>query len=283
MVLSAHMDYLSVTVPYDHPIMPDVARSKFIESKPANGYTLAGTNEYGVRVMSNPDRRDMGTHVIMSGSTLATLHEMVANPVSLLSWYLETGGKVSRVDVAIDIIDEPFDINAIAAAYAAGDITTKARKGINVKGMTDDGHTLYVGSLKARKKLLRVYDKHAEDKLKALSERHKRVEFEIHGKPATAMSRDMVKAQNFGTFARSVVSGYVDFPTVPDWQRVFSGSEPIGYGSGTHDTQSGTVKWLMESVTKALAREIALDSNLFSRFIEQTHIELRRLNAVEGI
>lgn len=282
-MLSSHVDYLAVTLPYSHPVMPEIARSKFIESKPANGYTLAGTNEFGVRVMSNPDRRDMGTHVIMSGSTLATLHDMVINPVAILKWYLETGAKVSRIDIAIDIIDEPFDIQAIAAAYAAGEIETKARRGTNVQSMTDNGHTLYVGSLKARKKLLRVYDKHAENALKALSERHKRVEFEIHGKPATQMSRDMVKTQNFGSFARSVVSGYADFPTVPDWQRVFAGSDPIGYSSGTHDTQSGTVKWLMESVTKALARQVALDSGLFARFIEQTHIELGKIGAVERV
>lgn len=283
-MLATGLDYVSVTVRDRSKVLPEILRDMpYVEGKPRYGYTEARRYQIGTMVYSNADRYDMGVHVVYSGSVLATISEMFTDPLDVLAYHVKNNATVSRIDVRMDIVDEEFSIEELAEAYQRGEIETLARRGTNVQGMTDAGHTLYVGSLKKRKKLLRVYDKFAQSPLSAIAERHKRIELEVHGKPATMLAADIVSAADTASAIRGAIKGYAHFPTVEAWARIFADDSAITYGSYTHVQSNSTQKWLLDQCIPALAKELKMDSGFMTRFMEALTKELYDIGAIESL
>lgn len=106
---------------------------------------------------------DMGVHVIMSGEAI---RQMRADILSLLEWVLHEGGKVSRIDLALDDVTGNLTLSRVKRAVRSGAVSCRAKeyrqmKKGNLSTGNVTGETFYFGSAQSRTQY-RIYDKAAE-------------------------------------------------------------------------------------------------------------------------
>jgi len=127
---------------------------------PRNGYTTARASNVGVQFHSNPDRPEMGVHVIVAGSSLRMLEDLGTSTRKLLQIAISVHAKVSRIDLAKDAKNEGISLPHIYLACERRERTGTAQK-INERRDPDGGHTIYVGSWHSDN-FVRLYNKSAE-------------------------------------------------------------------------------------------------------------------------
>lgn len=105
---------------------------------------------------------------------------------ALLAFVVNNAGRFTRLDVAIDILDNAAaNSETLARAAESGHMTTHARTWSVLRGVRDgiQGTTLYIGNRQSDK-FLRVYNKAAEQGIDAL---WTRIELECKGDYARAL------------------------------------------------------------------------------------------------
>jgi len=215
------------------------------------GYTVGKKYVDGRIELHNPDRPDMGVHIIYSGDVLRVLDEVgVTSGMELAVWHIASGNRPARVDVAIDVYDYRLQVSELSEMFDSKRVVTNTRSGRFVRGLRETGDTLYIGGRKA-KKMVRVYDKAKEQRIKG---DWKRIELQARG----AMAASVIKAVNNSGSQQDgiagVIRGFVDFPESPTWGAIF----------GTKDMKlerpergvSNRERWIIEQVLPALANHL---------------------------
>ena len=165
------------------------------------GYDLGARHITGVKKLKSSTREDMGIHVIYSGTSLRRIEEHYKmDLVDLLRFHRLKGDKVARLDVAIDLINTGVAVDDFVRDYHEKRVRTLTKQGTVIKGLDSDDYTFYIGSRKARKKLLRIYNKAAEQKIEG---DWIRVELQVMGKPATNLADILVKSDNVGRVSKA--------------------------------------------------------------------------------
>src|SRR5574338_1232706 len=166
------IDWLSYTLPWNSPrikrLSPEVSieviaerASGMIErwyaEKPMHGYRwqVVSVEKPGLRVMISPRNHEMGVHVQFAGSALTS-----ENVTDRLKYALESGGKVTRIDLAVDVA-QAWDIQELYEVAKTGGAKTRTKKFALIT--STEGTTCYVGS-RTSEKFLRIYDKGAQTK-----------------------------------------------------------------------------------------------------------------------
>lgn len=261
MNVSAFIDWISVThkgtgdkgspVPYGLPTFKT-------PEKAHNGYTVGFKYKTGVIEMYNPSRPSMGIHVIYSGKVLHHIQETYnVSRNEVLQFHTTLNGRVARIDYAVDIRNAGIDLNQLWYELENKNAITKSGHTRTQSG-GNKGTTLYVGSRKTRKKMLRVYDKAKEQK--DFASDYVRVELETRQDVARNSTRYY---QDNGYSAMSIlqmVRGFCDFPSYAAWNRCFM-DEPSSIPVGDKSI-GNTEKWLLEQVSPALAR-VLIDNPQF--------------------
>jgi len=206
-MISSCIDWLSVT------FKPQEQAAKFLmkidclgeskEDKPLHGYDSALKYTSGIVAMWCQQRDDMGCHVVLSGKTLETLALAGISTRTLLESAIELHGKISRLDLAIDAIDENVAPDDIYVAAKRG-LTKGTARNVERRESIDGGITVYIGSRESDK-FARLYDKGVESKT---GTDWKRLEIELKGDVAKQYGR-MVAMQpesSIATFAWSTAS-----------------------------------------------------------------------------
>lgn len=233
------------------------------------GYDNAYRHTTGVLMLKSSKREDMGTHIVHSGKALSRINERwQRNALSLLEFYVNNGASIARVDIAVDIYNSGMDIASLAKQLKSKKCVTRSKSGLFIESMDGQGDTLYVGSIKKRKKLLRIYDKGAES---GVGGDWIRVEYEVHGKPATQASIEIIESIDRADTMIRIVKGYADFPDDKIWDEIFGGVAPVYLGSQT-SSDGDTEDWLMNTVAKVVGRRVALDDTFLSRFMERVAV-----------
>lgn len=204
--ISSCIDWLSMT--YN----PKINAGKFIvtiegygdnsEVKPQYGYDTAVKYTCGMVVMWSQARHDMGTHIVLSGSTLEALTLAGNNVRTMLKRAIELKAKVTRLDIAIDARDCEIDI---AEVYkAAQDAKSQGSvQSINLISGVDGGATLYLGSRQSDK-FARLYDKGVQTKDGG---DWKRLELELKGDVAKQYARVIAMTDSsIASFVWSIAS-----------------------------------------------------------------------------
>jgi len=243
----------------------------WVECKGKNGYTLGQKHATGVRVYKNNDRPDMGQHTVYSGKTLSKIEsDYKMRPIELLQYHMSEGHTVARLDLAIDFKGYETDVQDFVDALNNGNAVTRLRSATVVNSLTGGGQTLYIGSMKKRKNLIRIYDKGAENGTGA---DWVRVELQIMGKKATSTARDISDCDDFEGTVLSVIKSIVNFPTVTVWKKLMS--DQLEYSMKPVSKQIGdTEKWIMKQVLPALARTIVLDIDFWVQFKYSLQMEI---------
>ncbi len=263
------IDWISATAHKDmshlhytaHPALHDWENWDMVSG--VNGYTIGSKHESGTKVYMNLERPDMGKHIIYSGKTLQRIKKMYdIEKLDVLSHHIDNGHNISRLDIARDFFGSTPTVQEFQDAFLNGSVHTKLRTGTVVQNLTGHGHTFYMGSRKARKKLVRVYDKSAE---KGWDFPCTRVEVQLMGKPATKAGIAISRAVDKPSMMIACMRDVADFESVFEWNRAVIGSGNISIGT-EYEGVGDTRKWLEETVRLCLAKEAVLDWNWWVQY-----------------
>ena len=284
MDLSAGLDWISCTFPYDYPVrwrscVHPADTDKSVEGKARNGYQHATTYASGAVCMVNHDRPEMGWHVIYTARAIHQLHELSGVTQKQLLQHLSEGAKVSRLDVKLDVTDSGLKIEDLYHDAKAGKIETKSRTVGYVEsaktGQEIGASTCYVGSMKKRKKLLRVYDKGLQSSI--LGDL-KRFELELRSR-TTSNPVNRLKTANmddWGAIIGGLIKGFCYWPANPEIVEIFADLTAIKIGV-PQEPIGNTKLWLLNVCAPVLARQSVLDSSLFDEFWQRTAEEIKSL------
>jgi len=177
--------------------------------------------------------------------------------LSMLEWVLGEGGRVTRIDLAIDVFDQDIDIVALASTPRIKSAPGSCRKWNYFKGH-DGGCTAYIGSRKSEK-FLRIYDKAAEQGI--TDRKWTRFELEIKGDAAKVVAEQVaaLKEGEHALYIKGIMKAMFN-PDHPLYQEIISA--PAHIVTTNKDTDDNTLEWLMNSVAKTLAKTIERRSDV---------------------
>lgn len=110
------------------------------------------------------------------------------------------------------------------------------------------GYSQYAGKMASEVHVC-IYDKSAEQKEAGF---HVRVEIRFKGKKADKAAHLYLQLND----CRPIIRGFLDFPTWPEWNEVFS-LAPVTVEAEKH--QSNREKWLLTQVAAAIANQVMLE------------------------
>lgn len=249
---NGHLDWLSVTFSRDVDVTdllpPSLAGYGFGQPNPGTlGYRIMVRNELGATLLLEGTER-MGQHLILPASTLDEIRERQVSDQSLLRHLRAKEGRLSRLDVAVDILGSSLTRDTLVTAYEKGECKTLARAAIVIKDLHTPEGTFYIGK-RSSDRFFRAYDKGAQ---LGISEAWLRLELECKRVVSRALGETMVNNDNTRAVINKAISQFADFPTVPDYGLALADRNatipPIPR------KMTNTMRWLIEQVAPAAAR-----------------------------
>jgi hypothetical protein len=233
---------------------------------PQHGYKWGRLCKNGVCVFGNPDRHDMGVHVVFSGSALRRVEQSGTTCRSLVSEVIRLRGKVSRLDLAKDCHDGRINLGSIIKAGIDNRYVGTAQT-CNERTDNRGGKTLYIGSRQSDR-FARIYDKGVET---GTDENWLRYEFELKGDVAKQVARILSMNETnwdevFNTMAKKffyTVEGFYE-----DWLQ--GGSMP---GLPKIEKQTDREAWIFNQVIKAVSEHLAEHPD--SKAVEALYFAIR--------
>lgn len=221
---------------------------------PLHGYEdcWVSTDAGHARVMVSRPGHAMGVHVQLPGQALALL----GVPQSLATCR-EMEGKVTRIDIAVDVRGQS-DAADIYGALLSKSAVTRAAKHSLMVGNT--GKTVYVGS-RASERFLRVYDKAAQTETEG---NWTRIEMECKGRVARWVFGQVSAEGNKSV--GSLIKAFVACPTI-DWYDDALSREAMDIGKPQPKKMTDTRAWLLGTVAATLARETTDDADFLTEFL----------------
>lgn len=261
---SQQIDWLSMTFPIDtEELFPDGLPTEKHTTEAYNAYDIGEAYADGRQVFRHSTRKDMGIHVQMSGKCCAGLQSKL---VQIINHAWSRGAKVTRID---------FALNDYLSKIHAEDATEYIRKGAQVCRAKEypvrsdphkGGYSQYAGKMASEVHVC-IYDKSAEQGQAGF---HVRVEIRFKGKKADKATHTYLQLND----CRSIIRGFLDFPTWQGWNDVFS-QPPVTIPSEPH--RSNTVVWLLGQVARSMAGQIAMadgDLRIMDEFREAVNVYL---------
>lgn len=252
-----------------------------VPSVPARGYNRCREMDTGVRISTHTERREMGVHVQLSGAALRWYQEKSLSWKTILEWVKACGGRVSRIDLAIDIVDSGLKMSE----FTEGKLLPYKGKGRTPSyvpmGTESRGMSVYIGS-RSSEKFLRIYDKAKE--LGDYVGDYKRVELECKGTVAHACGFQFaeIPESECVEMARTLIRGTADF-SLPQWQAALYGRDV--YLSQPQGKARDTMGWLLKSAAPALAKEILKRPKhaILEEFLSVVERHIKRMSEVPRI
>lgn len=248
-------------------VLIDDFKKPYTIVRATNGYTNARKYASGAIVQWHPAQPAMGINCTYPAQSLAFAADNFGLSQDEILAELSQYGRISRIDVCLDINGMDIDIRDLYKQALSGKVKTRAKQFGYVEsaesGNEKGAATAYIGSMHKRKKLLRVYDK---GKQLNLDDFKIRFELEQHGELANKSAAILKKEPgNIASNIAGLIKGYADFTdTVAGF--AFNDATPIR-ASHPQYRKSDTAKWLIESVAKTLAREVNADYNVLDDFM----------------
>lgn len=215
------------------------------------GYPVVWEFEDGRLELNNPNSPRMGTHIIYSGSCLATIfYSNGITPLDVLQFYFNKA-TLARLDLCHDVFEQRLNFDQLIRQARRGKAVTRAKNVRRVKEVLGVGDTLYIGSETSDKRC-RIYDKAAEQELTWLQ--WTRVELQTRNDVARDVEL-VIQAHNYEVgVIPELIRGFIDFPDYDQWHSAFD-VPSIGI-TVPRSRQSSSREWLEKQCIGAIAREI---------------------------
>lgn len=227
--------------------LPQTLPSKFVETRAFNGYTVGSLYEDGRILMTNPERPEMGAHLLWTGDPC---DKIPMDQIELVAHLHNANFKFSRLDMAIDAVNFNLRPQQATEELKNGRCKTRAKKSPTNSDPRDKGYTQYVGK-KASEIFLKLYDKAEEMGIDA---DYCRVELSARHARADKAAWEIVHGTDF----RAMVVAFADFPAWREWKEIMD-ALPVKLPAERHET--ATEQWLLDACAPALARVIYFASN----------------------
>lgn len=220
------------------------------DATPRFGYSRATMDDNGVVIQWNPDRTDMGHHVIFSGSSLRNIFSKTeVQPRTLLRSVHDAGGSVSRLDLAKDCTGKTIDLQSVYKSLEQGDNRGNARTFGQIRS-NDNGHTIYIGSRQSER-FIRIYDKAAQEHIQGML--WTRLELETKGMVARALSAQLLVVDAWESTFDAVVQGMVLLPD-RTLMGAFFEQGVCKIGLPKIEKQTDRERWISDQVISAVAK-----------------------------
>lgn len=227
--------------------VPDILSQTAIEIKAFNRYSVGSLFDDGRTMLTNPNRPEMGTHIIWPGDACDLCP---IDPEELVTYLHLAKFKFTRIDMAIDVMDFNLKPQRATLEMKNGRIKTRASKSLENSDPRNPGYTQYVGTKKSEI-YLKLYDKAAEMGVDA---DHTRIELTIQGKRAPQAAAEIVRRTDY----RRMVVAFADFPKWKQWRQIMAVT-PVKLPSVRKP--SNTEQWLLDQCAPALAKVIYFSGN----------------------
>jgi hypothetical protein len=247
-VLSEKIDWIAYTqaIQVDWTF-PDYIEDKWKDIRCLAHFNKAQENPQGVRRYWHTENLKQGRYVVMDAAALDTLQEYQLDVLQSVNTPLK---KATRIDFALDILHSSFRPEMVQARLRRGEAVTHAQSAPTYNDQLLEGFTQYVGR-KSSETYTRVYDKAVEQ---GTPYAWIRVETVYQGSRAQPALRAFCE----GASARALIRSHVDFPNWRLWQDLLS------YGTvklHVPKKETRTREWLLTTVSKSIAKEIAMDED----------------------
>lgn len=226
---------------------PSYIESNWKPISPLRNYTNGEENKQGVKRFWNTVTSAQGRLVVLSGSALDAINE---EREDFYSFAANLDNKVTRVDYCLDIHGGKFNPMTVISHLRAKNVITHARTIPRIQDDWKGGFSQYVGT-KASATYTRIYDKAAEQHVTG---KWSRIETVYQDDRAEAS----LQAYLLHKSTRKLILAHVDFPKWKAWRRVMRGDKAKLIVT---PRQTATRRWLMEQVTKSIAKELLLDDD----------------------
>lgn len=272
MEVYSSIDWLSITAPHQRgTITPVQATERYIEKGGRMGYKVTYQYESGVMHLWSDDRPEV--HCIYSGKTLARMTGIMSGR-ELVQWHLDLGHRVTRIDTAIDAFDSRCEVTEFAKEWATGNVKTHARSGLFIsdpKG--ESGDTLYVGSIKKRRKLLRIYDKAKEQRVDK-----DWIRFEMQYGQGAARSASKTIADSPDSLGRVIMGqmrGFCEF-NHPVYQNIIENAESLKTPHDMPKGRTGREAWIWSQVVPALVKQEVDEPGYMGEIFREVYKRIER-------
>jgi len=246
--------------------LPQTLPSKFVETRAFNGYTVGSLYGDGRILMTNPERPEMGAHLLWQGQAC---DDCPIDHKKLVNHLLSANFSFSRIDMAIDCIGFNLRPERATEEIDQKRCKTRAKSAPRQDDAIKTGYTQYVGK-KTSEIFLKLYDKAAE---MGTDEDHTRVELTARHARADYAARQIVSGVDF----RQMVVAFADFPHWREWQEIM---DVVPVKLPAERPETNTERWLLDACAPALARVIYFASNteFYEKFKDAVMINLEQLS-----
>lgn len=273
MEIYCSIDWLSITTKHKRGVItPKSLTSSYLEKPGRLGYKVARVFENGITHLWSDDREEL--HAIYTGSTLEKVSQIMSIQ-RLVQWHNDLGHRVSRIDTAIDVMESKAQVTEFADLWAIGNVKSRAKSAILIsdpKNITGD--TFYVGSLKKRRKLLRIYDKAKEQ---AIDKDWLRFEMQYGAGAARSAAGQISETIDLSETIKGQTKGYCDF-SHKAWNEVFKDTSSIKVSHNMPSGVSNRLKWIYECVLPALTAQEVETPGLAALLARMVDDNLTRVN-----
>lgn len=264
---SQNVDWLEGTFKKGTPInLPTILSQNYIETKAFNGYTVGSLYEDKRILMHNPERPEMGAHILWNGEACGRCPMPL---IELIQYLAGVGFYFTRIDFAVDLINCNIDPAQATEEITNGDCKTRAHQFPFWADAKDKGYTQYIGK-KASEIYARIYDKAAE---MGVEQDHVRVELVVRQGRANYAARSLSSHTDY----RGLVLSFVNFEKWSEWGKAMDAPE---IKLPKEQKIGNTEKWLLDACAPALARIIFLSpkGDFFSKFTDEVERRLLELS-----
>ena len=170
--------------------------------------------QYGHITIFYDGTENMGCHVEMSGQGCREYENSSHSWRDLIAIIELDKGKLTRLDIAVDTVDDSLRLTQINYALRQGYIRTQFTKtrttesaDITADGLSNKSRTRYFGSGTSRV-MFRIYDKAAQ---LGLDDRWLRFELQLRDDRATVAAGELLRRNDLGFVAAGIINQYIAF------------------------------------------------------------------------
>lgn len=273
---TGHVDWLAVTLPASLPIHSTIPHARRVthwtkSGKASLGYHTRLTNELGAMLLCDGGEQQ-GEHLILSGDTMAAYRAAGYTDRELCQHVLDRDGKLTRLDLAVDIWDGKLTPAVFAQAYAERRLRTPAKSGKRIYGINDTSDGFYLGS-RHSDRFMRIYDKAAEQALPGQA--WLRLELQLKDARAHGVAYVISNEENTRCVVNRAIGDFIQMDDDELNGVLADQSDPLPQeGRKLHDT----LRWLLEQVAPAAARFQAEhpDEEVLDAFLAVYNAELKK-------
>jgi hypothetical protein len=248
--VSSKVDWLSVTTnTANYPLEWSKKRKEL--GRGMLGYDTGVEYDDGRIELCHSSRKDMQSHIIFSGKCIdrLTKQHSISSYDILKTMFT---GKVSRLDIAIDVRGHALNIGELKDMFDTDKAVTAALARLHLTGTKNIGETLYIGSPSAKKRL-RIYDKAAEMHIKDCL--WTRIEYQTRGAEATNLAKKLCSMSQPENLAGKIIAGFCHFPESREWCLVIGHDDYSVKDQREYD--SNRWNWLIRSCVPAMAKHMS--------------------------